>query len=98
MPLLLTASSILDMSDGVKSFVELTSTSAVINARASVPTTFVRFWINDRSATTEPTPSAMHRKKNSSRRHEERISRRVRLKIKRINISPQRRQDQRKAR
>jgi hypothetical protein len=47
--------------------------------RASVPTALVRFWINDRNATTDPTPNAMHRKKNSNRRHEERISRLVRL-------------------
>jgi hypothetical protein len=57
------------------------STSAVIKARASLPTTFVRFCISDLSATTDPTPSAMHKKKNNSRRHDERISRRVKLKI-----------------
>jgi len=44
----------------------------------------VMFCISDRKATTDPTPSAMHRKKNSKRRHDERISRRVSLKIKRI--------------
>jgi len=50
-----------------------------------VPTAFVRFWISDLSATTDPTPSAMHKKKNSSRRHDERISRLVRLMIKAMN-------------
>src|SRR5687768_6580809 len=79
-----TADSILETSVGVKSFVELMSMSAVISARASVPTAFVRFCISERSATTDPTPSAIHKKKNKSRRQEERISRRVRLNIKRI--------------
>jgi hypothetical protein len=78
--------SMVDMSVGEKLFVEVTSTSAVINARASLPTTFVRFCINDLSATIEPTPNAMQRKKNKSRRHEERISRRVRLKMNFIGI------------
>ena len=86
MPEASTTSSIFPISVGEKSFVELTSTSAVINARASVPTARVRFCISDRNATTEPTPNAMHKKKNNSRRHEERISRRVRLKMKRISF------------
>jgi hypothetical protein len=51
-----------------------------------VPTAFVRFWISERRATTDPTPSAMHKKKNSSRRHDERISRLVRFTIKAINF------------
>ena len=78
--------SILPTSVGENSFVELISRSAVINARASLPTTFVRFWISDRNATTDPTPNAMQRKKNNSRRHDERISRRVRLKMNRITF------------
>ena len=56
-------SSIFAISAGEKSFVEVTSRSAVISARASLPTTFVRFWIRERKATIEPTPRAMQRKK-----------------------------------
>src|SRR5215203_1157571 len=37
--------------------------------------------MSERKATTDPTPSAMHKKKKRSRRHEERISRRVRFKM-----------------
>src|SRR5687768_8050398 len=81
MPDSVTAASIFEISVGVKSFVELISRSAVINTRASVPTARVRFWISERRATTDPTPRAMHRKKKRSRRHDERISRRVRLKM-----------------
>ena len=80
-PELRTTESIFARSEGEKSLVELTSKSAVIKARASVPTARVTFWIKDRSATTDPTPRAMHKKKNRSRRQDERISRRVRLKI-----------------
>jgi hypothetical protein len=76
-----TTSSIFAMSVGEKSFVDVTSTSAVINARASLPTTLVRFCISDLKATTDPTPSAMHKKKNNSRRHDERISRRVKFRM-----------------
>src|SRR6185369_8334882 len=76
-----TMSSIVVRSPGVKSVVVLISISAVIKALASVPTARVRFWISDRRATTDPTPRAIHRKKKSNRLHDERISRRVRLKI-----------------
>ena len=79
-----TVSSIFEISVGEKSFVEVTSRSAVINARASLPTTLVKFCISERSATTDPTPNAMQRKKKSSRCHDERISRRVKLSIKSI--------------
>src|SRR5688572_23595006 len=80
-PELRTTESIFARSAGEKSLVELTSKSAVIKARASVPTARVTFCISDRRATTDPTPRAMHKKKNNSRRQDERISRRVKLKI-----------------
>jgi len=78
---LVTAFGAFAISVGVKSFVELMSTSAVINARASVPTAWVRFCISERRATTDPTPRAMQRKKKSSRLQDDLISRRVRLKM-----------------
>src|SRR5689334_21338778 len=70
-----------EISVGVNGLVELTSKSAVSSARASVATARLKFWISERSATTDPTPIAMHKKKNKSRRHDERISRLNKLKI-----------------
>src|SRR5262249_40895675 len=72
-------SSIDAISAGVKGFVDVISKSAVINARASLPPTLVKFWISDLRKTIEPTPNAIHKKKNNSRLHDDRISRFVRL-------------------
>src|SRR5689334_15666017 len=60
---------------GVHGRLVATATSAAISARdsrASVPRTV---WMIERSITIAPTPIATHAKKNSSRRHEARISR-----------------------
>ncbi len=52
-----------------------TTRSAPSSARASPANTCRTLWMTERSVTIAPTPSAMQRKKNSSRRHEARISR-----------------------
>ena len=49
--------------------------SAAISARASPANACRTLWITERSATIAPTPIAMQRKKNSSRRQDDRISR-----------------------
>ena len=51
------------------------ATSAAIRARDSRVRPFRTVWIIDRSATIAPTPMATQTKKNTSRRHEARISR-----------------------
>ena len=50
---------------------------------ASRPNTPRTLWITDRRATMAATPTAMQMKKNSSRRHDERVSRTA---IRRTNI------------
>jgi hypothetical protein len=82
----LMASSMADISIGVKGLVELISISAVSKPRASPATALDKFPINERNATTEPTPIAIHKKKNKRRFQEERISRKIRLKIKFIKV------------
>jgi hypothetical protein len=58
-----------------QSRVVLITTSAPTSARASELTTPRTLWMTDRSATMAATPTAMQTKKNSSRRHEARVSR-----------------------
>ena len=52
-----------------------TTRSAPSSARAWPANTSRTLWMTDRSVTMAPTPSAMQRKKNRSRRHDARISR-----------------------
>ena len=60
---------------GVQSRLVAISTSAAVSDRASLPNTPRTFWMTDRSATIAATPTAMQMKKNSSRFHDDRVSR-----------------------
>ena len=64
-------------SSGLRAWLLVMMASAVISARASPANVCRTLWITDRSATIAPTPIAMQRKKNSSRRQDARISRTI---------------------